>query len=152
MPKVEHSDHDVGNLDAGVVDVVLDLDLGAKAAQAAAQNVTENRISQVTDVGGLVGIDGGVLDDRFRAGRSFVLASTFEQTGKHVIAIEVEVEKTGAGDLDPDYLFGPLGRLVDLLSDLARSGLQLLRQRQGAGPGQVTELPLGRHLEPHLGW
>ena len=55
--------HHVGELDAGVVDVVLDLDRVAEGAQGAHQNVAQDGVSQVADVGRLVGVDVGVLDD-----------------------------------------------------------------------------------------
>ena len=59
------ADDDVGHLDAGVVDVVLHLDVFADGAQHAHEGVAQNRVAQVTDVRGFVGIDVGVLDDYF---------------------------------------------------------------------------------------
>ncbi len=55
-------DH-VGDLDAGVVDVVLDLDRDSLEAEQAAQRVAEGRVPQVADVRGLVRVDRRVLDD-----------------------------------------------------------------------------------------
>ena len=57
------ADDDVGDLDAGVVDVVLDLDGRAEEPQQAPDGVAEDRVAQVADVGGLVRVDRGVLDD-----------------------------------------------------------------------------------------
>ncbi len=54
---------DVGDLDAGVVEVVLHLDVVAQEALAADEDVAEHGIAQVADVGRLVGVDVGVLDD-----------------------------------------------------------------------------------------
>ena len=54
--------HHVGNLDAGVIDVILHIDLLPGGAQHAHKRVAQNRVAQMADVRGLVGIDAGVLD------------------------------------------------------------------------------------------
>ena len=73
--QVDEGDHHVGQLDAGVVDVVLDLYRVAEAAQGADQDVAQNGVPQVADVGRLVGVDVGVLDDDLAAaGRLAVVA------------------------------------------------------------------------------
>ena len=59
--ELEEADDDVGNLDAGVVDVVLDIDLLAGGAEQADKGVAEDGVAEMADVGGLVGIDAGVL-------------------------------------------------------------------------------------------
>ena len=51
------ADDDVGDLHAGVVDVVLHVDRIAAEAQQADEGVAENGVAQVADVRGLVGID-----------------------------------------------------------------------------------------------
>ena len=61
--------HHVGHLHAGVVDVVLHLDLAAARAQHAHEGVAQHGVAQVADVGRLVGVDVGVLDDDLLAGR-----------------------------------------------------------------------------------
>ena len=58
------ADRDVRDLDAGVVDVVLDLDLAAEEAQQPSEGVAERGVAQVADVRRLVRIDGRVFDDR----------------------------------------------------------------------------------------
>ena len=58
------ADGDVGDLHAGIVDVVLDLDLASEEAQQPAEGVAERGVAQVPDVRGLVRVDGRVLDDR----------------------------------------------------------------------------------------
>ena len=60
--KVEEADDHVGDLNAGVVDVVLHVDLLPGGAQQAHKGVAEDGVAQVADVRGLVGIDAGVLD------------------------------------------------------------------------------------------
>ena len=69
---MQKSDDDVGDLHAGVVDVVLHIDFAAGDAQQANKGIAQDRVAQVADVGGLVGIDAGVLDQNL-AGRNFGL-------------------------------------------------------------------------------
>ena len=62
-------DDDVRDLHAGVVDVVLRLDVIAEPLQAADERVAEDGVAEVADVRGLVRIDVRVLDDHALAGR-----------------------------------------------------------------------------------
>lgn len=62
---IEEADDYVGDLDAGVVDVVLHLDGISGMAEDAGHGVAEDGIANVADVGGFVGVDAGVLDDHF---------------------------------------------------------------------------------------
>ena len=65
--EISKSHDDVGDLHAGVVDVVLNFDLAAACLENANERVADRCISQMTDVRGLVGIDVGVLDNNFAA-------------------------------------------------------------------------------------
>jgi hypothetical protein len=122
----------------------------SEVAKAPHEKVTEDGVPQMTDVSRLVGVDVGVLDDRLATVAVVRVLITGEELGEHVVAGQEEVEETGSCDLDPDDLLRPFGALVDLLGDLPRSGLEFSSQRQGTGPGEITELALRRHLEPHL--
>src|SRR5271154_812698 len=57
----------VGDLDSGVVDVVLDANGEAGfvgvGAEEALEGVAEDGVAEMADVGGFVGIDAGVLDE-----------------------------------------------------------------------------------------
>ena len=66
--ELAEADRDVGDLHAGVVDVVLDLDLASEEAQQPAERVAERGVAQVADVRRLVRVDRRVLDDRLAAG------------------------------------------------------------------------------------
>ncbi len=66
---MEESHDHVGNLDAGVVDVVLHLHGLATEAQQANERVAQDGVAQVADVRGLVGIDAGVFDQNLPAWR-----------------------------------------------------------------------------------
>ena len=65
--QLDEADNDVGNLHAGVVDVVLDIDGVTGGAQQAHEGIAEDGVAQMADVRGLVGIDAGVLDQNFAA-------------------------------------------------------------------------------------
>ncbi len=106
MLDVDETDHDVGHLDAGVVDVVLHLDRNALGAQPPHQQVAEHGVPQVADVGRLVRIDVGVLDDDLarlrrprRPRRRLGEDRGGEQAGGELRAVEEEVQITGP--LDP---------------------------------------------------
>ena len=73
------ADDDVSDLDAGVVDVVLDFDPFAGGLENAHERVAQHRVANVTDVRGFVGIDAGVLDHLLRPIRDG--GSVFELAG-----------------------------------------------------------------------
>ncbi len=156
----QEADHDVGDLDAGVVDVVLDLDLGAGGAQAADQGVAQHGVAQVADVGGLVGVDVGVLDDDLGPRGGPGRGAGPEQVREERAAAQAEVEEPRS--LDAGHGLQERQRVVagrggdacgdgsgDLLGDGAGGTAQRLGQRQRAGPRQVAELAARRHLQRH---
>src|SRR5262249_36887298 len=93
------ADHYVGDLYAGVIDVVLDFDAIAAGAQHAHEGVAEHGVAQVPDVGGFVRVDVGVLDDDLftRALGGFGRAG--EQRRAVRAAVEADVDVAVAGDL-----------------------------------------------------
>ncbi len=102
----ETDDH-VGDLNTGVVDVVLDFDSIAGSFQYAHKRVAQHGISHVTDVRGFVRIDAGVLDHLFRLIESASCAVFGGQRNmlSSFGAIEEDVDVTGAGDLNPRDFF-----------------------------------------------
>jgi hypothetical protein len=64
---MQKADNDVSHLDAGVVDVVLDLDYVARGFQDSHERVAQDGIADVTDVGSFVGVDTRVLDHLLRS-------------------------------------------------------------------------------------
>ena len=96
--EVQESDNDVGNLDAGVVDVVLHVDFVAGGAEKADKRVAENCVAQMPDVRGLVGIDGCMLDQCVEPfGRRRTPAGA--PVGC-LGAVEIRVDVAGAGDFE----------------------------------------------------
>ena len=104
MPaQVEEADHHVGELDAGVVDVVLHLDRRGPGCAAARQHVAEHGVAQVADVRRLVGVDVGVLDDHLAAPSRTPAAAATRRGGAaragaaaKAAAVEEEVQVAGA--------------------------------------------------------
>src|SRR6185503_10364155 len=66
--ELAESDRHVRDLDARVVDVVLDFDRAPQEAKQPAERVTERGIPKMPDMGGLVRVDRRVLDDGLAAG------------------------------------------------------------------------------------
>ena len=65
---MQKSHHHVGNLHAGIVDVVLNVHFPARKAQQADECIAENGIPQVPDMRRLVGINARMLDQHFAGG------------------------------------------------------------------------------------
>ena len=100
---MDEADDDVGDLDAGVVDVVLDADLVAAlvgvGAEEALEGVAEDGVAEVADVRGLVRVDAGVLDEA-EAGAADVGVLVGGDAADGGGAVEADVEVAGAGDFD----------------------------------------------------
>ena len=104
--KMQKADDDVGDLDAGVVDVVLHVDFVAGGAEQADECVAENGIAQMADVRGLVGIDDGVFDENVAllvTGGVGVGGDTIQLSGGGAVEIRVDVACAG------DFEFGEAG-------------------------------------------
>ena len=145
-------DHHVGHLHAGVVDVVLDLDVGPAEPQQPAQGVAEGGVAEVADVGRLVRVDGGVLDDGLLAlpggGRRRGPADTgARETG----SIEEQVEVAGAGRLETAEVLPAGRRLGDLRRDEAGRLPEDAGEVERDGDGEVAHLPVGRILDHDRG-
>ena len=72
---MSQTDHHIGDLDAGVVDVVLHVHPLPGSTQQAHKGVAENGVAQMTDVRSLVGIDAGVLDQGMKMALLFRVSS-----------------------------------------------------------------------------
>src|SRR5713226_3126167 len=83
--------HYIGHLDAGIVDVVLHLDLVAASAEHADEGIAEDGVAQMANVGGLVGVDVRMLDDDL-AGAGRRSSDSSEQGGSISSAIESEID------------------------------------------------------------
>src|SRR5579883_2803025 len=97
---MNESDHDIGDLDAGVVDVVLHFDRLSGGAEHPDERVAEDRVAQMADMGGFVGIDIGVLDDDLFGAARFRSSVAGEQMMRVVAAVETNVEISVPRDLD----------------------------------------------------
>ena len=155
---MHETDDDVGDLHAGVVDVVLHPDLVAGfvavGAEQALKGVAQNGVAQMADVRGLVGVDAGVLDQakagtadigvaigsdargrrrRDRGGCSGSRRRQSRPRRRPRSAAEIGVE---------------LGRKFG--GDGARSFAQTLGELKGDGQGEFAERDVGRLLDGEL--
>src|SRR6266404_3756359 len=117
--KVEKAHHHVGNLDAGVVDVILYIHVAAGRTQQTYKGVAQDRITQVADMRSLVWVDAGVLDqDLFSFARKASLR--FQKKPRSVLAVNSRVDVTGTGDFKFLKAFHFAQRDYDFFRDLAR--------------------------------
>jgi hypothetical protein len=148
--ELHEAEDDVDDLDARVVDVILDLDLLALEAQTAGQRVAEAGIAEMTDVGGLVRVDVGMLDDDLIFfGDERRPAGAAEDLGEDGVFVEPDVEKAAACDFRLDDALDRTEKRGGLLGDGAGGLLERLGQLEGEGQGQVAHLRVGRrgHVE-----
>ncbi len=171
---VDETDHDIGHLNAGVVDVVLHLDRDALGAQSPHQQVAEHGIPQVADVRRLVGIDVGVLDDDLarhggargapgdrgargdrsacgdrgtgRGGHGLGEDRRGEQTGGKLRAVEEKVQVTRTFDAELAHPGGQAPPGSERRRDVAGLHFQRLGKVQRGREGEVAEGPPGRNL------
>ena len=148
--EVQEAHHDVGHLDAGVVDVVLDAHVEAAVAQQPHERVAEAGVAQVADVGGLVGVDARVLDDHVpRASGRREPARRASGAGRaaRLPRSQEQVQVAAAGDLGAPHVARRSELAGEPLRDLARLAPQRLGEVEGGRQGQVAELDAGRILE-----
>ena len=149
-------DDDVGDLHAGVVDVVLHLDRHAAEAEHTDERVAEGRVADVADVRGLVRVDGGVLDDGLAlVGRPAYRRLGPQAGGEKRRAIEKAVQVPVGGGLDArEAVHGAqCGR--QFLRDRARGFPQHSGQFKSDGHGQVAQRAVGRIVNRDdglIGW
>ena len=138
--KVE-ADDDIGNLNAGIIDVILDFHLAAGGAQHADERIAQHRVAEVADVRRFIGVDVRVFHDHFTGGlrgRGDGQQQTLRVTG----AVKADVDITAASEFyGGDAAYG--ADIIDqFLGDFARRLLELLRQLKSHGQGQFAEAEL----------
>ena len=153
--ELHDAEDDVDDLDARVVDVVLDLDALALVAEASGQGVAEAGVAKMADVGRLVRVDVGVLDDDLALiGTEVRPPGQAHGLGQDRGPVQPEVEKTSAGDLGLDDALDRRQQGSGLQGDGPRRLPERLGQSEREGQGQVAHLRIGRrgHLElPEIG-
>jgi len=132
-------DHHVRHLDAGVVDVILHLDLAPERAQHANEGVAQDCVAQVTDVSGLVRIDVGVLDDGLAGGGGARLGGVVEDGVGISGAIEPDVDVSVARHFERSHAVNFADAFDQLIRDGLRGLLQLASQLEGHGDGEFSE-------------
>ena len=146
--ELAEADGDVGDLHAGVVDVVLDLDRAAEEAQQPPERVAERGVAQVADVRRLVRVDRGVLDDRLAGRGSRPRGAPARQPARSSAApIEEEIDVAVRRRLDPRDAVDRPERAGDLLGDRARRLAQPAGQLEGERHREVAERAARRHLD-----
>src|SRR5260370_21770309 len=142
--------HYIGDLDAGVVDIILHLDLLAERSQHADERIAQRRVPKVADMRRLIRIDVGMLyNDLFRR-RLRGLDLAREQAGAICRAVETDIDVAGARDLHGRNAFDRNDLRDQFLGNLFRGLSQLLGKLEGDGDGQLTEIRLLGLLDHQL--
>jgi hypothetical protein len=148
---VEETNHDVGDLHAGVVDVVLDLDRMAGVAQDTGHGVAEDGVSYMPDVRGFIGIDAGVFDDHlsgyFCWGKWRVASGEWRDRIPKCGAVEVCVQVSRTGDLDSRNAINLAETIGNFLCNLPGGFFQALGQLEADGRRGFPHFDLGRAIE-----
>jgi hypothetical protein len=147
--QVQESYDHIRDLDAGVVDVVLNVHFVSGGAKQAHEGVAENCIPQMPDVRGLVGINRGVLYEHMALrvrGDAFGLGHQ-ASCGD---AVEIGVDIPGAGHFEFGEAIDGAEGSDDLLSDDLWSLAEFAGQLEGDGRGDLAEAQIGRRLQRNL--
>jgi len=137
----------IGHLRNAVLGDVLVRTLRHLGHEVEVQNYLDDTGVQVADVRSLVRVDGGVLDDGFRAhlGTEHDLAGELREQIAATVEIEIEIPVRRGDHLgDAGHTAQRAGQL---LGDRAGRLAQRPRQLKRDGDGQVAERAVGRHLD-----
>ncbi len=153
------SNHDVGHLDAGVVNVVLDINGVPRSAQQADKSIAEDGVAEMADVRSLVGVDAGVLDQDLSAygGSAFAGVIGGRECGaegkgaRGIVALEAGVHVSGAGNFKLLEALGQRHFGDDFFGNLAGRLTKLFRQLKGEWQGELTHLDFGRLVDHDVG-
>src|SRR5689334_9106525 len=128
--QIKKPDHHVRYLNAGIVNVVLYIYFCASRLQQAHKCIAQNGIAQVADMGRLVRVNAGMLNQYFlSAGRSFFCRTTFcrtafcgtiEQKPGRFHPVEPRIDVSRSGDLKLFKACNLAQPCHYLLRDLAR--------------------------------
>src|SRR2546423_6219866 len=159
--EMDEADDNVCDLDAWVVNVVVNFRKLAARAEYSDERVADDGVAKVSDVRGLVRIDARVLDHALRADArrgafDGLRRLRVRQRGEQKRAVVEDVEVARARDLDARDLRDRYEFLPQLFGDcarvpsLARRLLDALRQLEGDGEGEVAELRARRDFRRDL--
>ena len=143
------SDYNIGNLHAGVVNIVLDIDRMRRLTQHTDKGIPKNRIAKMSDMGGFIGIDAGVLDQDFVF--TLDLVRRWREHLAHEFAtIEARVDVSSAGYFKRLYAGNVSQSGYEFLRRLPRRLAQALRQIEGNGQGVLAKRDLRRLLDDDI--
>ena len=143
--------HHVRHLYAGVVDVVLHVDLAAGGAQQANESIAEDGIAQMPDMRRFVRVDRGVLHQNLagvrRRHRCF---RSTDDLARRRCALDSGIDVTRSGDFEASESLWRRQFSNDLFGDLAGSLAQTLRQLKAERQSILAHLGLGRLLDHNV--
>src|SRR5262249_30889952 len=150
--EIKKADDDVRDLNAGVIDIVLDVDVGATGAQEPDKRVAQHSVAQMTYMGSFVGIDAGVFDQNLFGGRRFSPdAATGQEGSRGSLTIQAGIYVAGAGHFKLLKTGNGSQRGHDLFGNFARRFAQLLGQLEAERQGVFAHRDRG-WLVDHQPW
>ena len=139
--------HHVGHLHAGVVDVILHLDLRSGSAQHPNERIAQCGVPQMADVRRLVRIDVGVLDNDFAARRGHTFGFAPQQCRGVRAAVEADIDVAVARHFDRRHSGNRPDFGGQFNSNLLRRLAQLLGELKRRRHGEFTEIALPRLVD-----
>ena len=143
---MSQADHNISDLDAGVVDVVLHVDPLPGGAQQAHKGVAQDGVAQVTDVRSLVGVDAGVLDQGMKMALFFRGIVAGDQL-RGCLAVKLAIDVAGAGNGKRCETFQRHQVGDQFPGDRAGRSLEPASQLKGDWQRVLAHLQIGRLLD-----
>src|SRR5260370_10262372 len=137
-------DHHVGHLHASVINVVLYVNVSAGGAQQANESISQNGIAQMANMGGLIGVDAGVLDQDLLPAS---LLPGFLPGGKPLskcAARDTNINVARAGNLELFNAWNLVDSGNNFFGDLAWGLAQLFGQFEGQRQSVLSQGHAGR--------
>src|ERR1700688_3252314 len=122
-------DH-IGDLNAGVIDIVLDIDCPARVSQQANKSIAENGIAKMAYVRRLVGINAGVFHQNFPFCHPFGRLLVGGQSGSHQSAVDFHIQVARRRDLHLGDALNRANLIADRFGNLHRRGAKRLGERK----------------------
>ena len=145
------ANHDVGNLDACVVDVILDFDGAALSAHHTDECIAQYGVAQMADVRRFIGINVGVFDDDLAGVGASIGAGSAgfagEQGRSVRAAIEADVDVAVAGHFHGCDARNRADVRDEIGGDLLRRLFEGAGQLEGDGYGDLAERRVARLLQ-----
>ncbi len=147
--EVNEPHHHIGNLDAGIVDIVLHIDLLSSRNQQPHESITQNCVAQMPDVCRLVGIDARVLHQRMQRLGWRGNHATHSECLHKTATVETRIDVSSPRQFQRRKSRNATQRRHNLFGNSPWCFAQLPRQLKSNRRGVLAEGKLRRLLQHH---